>query len=259
MHRLPIEGCPVTEGKAACYRCGGNWPGTKTPREKLAKGILSGTLDPKRLGCGLLSEMAADAKSVRDKLIRENPIVGAVDYSRAITIIPEDECRKGIDTMQQIAEKKYKGQRVSVVRIDRGGAYIGDALSEALCSEPNPARMSHYVNNQRVDPPVCLSPPDFERFFVGRNGHRNPIDTIVIADNVAESKTSLDGLVKEIQRGWPQFSNRQPPPIDIPRNCPKCSPLVMKLFKEYKRTGDVKLFDGLDCECKEIWEQDLSK
>ncbi len=51
----------------------------------------------------------------------------------------------------------------------------------------------------------------------------------------------------------------EPPPIDIPRNCPKCSPLAMKLFEEYKRTGNVKLFDGLDCECKEIWKQDLSK
>ncbi len=51
----------------------------------------------------------------------------------------------------------------------------------------------------------------------------------------------------------------EPPPIDIPRNCPKCSPSIMKLFKEYKRTSDIELFEGLDCECKQIWKQDFSK
>lgn len=51
----------------------------------------------------------------------------------------------------------------------------------------------------------------------------------------------------------------EPPPTDIPHNCPKCSSLIMNLFGEYKKTRDIRLFDGLECECKQIWRQELSK
>jgi len=51
----------------------------------------------------------------------------------------------------------------------------------------------------------------------------------------------------------------EPQPIDIPQNCPKCSSFIMKLFEEYKKSGNVRLFDGLDCECKQVWRRDFSK
>jgi archaeosine synthase beta-subunit len=51
----------------------------------------------------------------------------------------------------------------------------------------------------------------------------------------------------------------EPRPIDIPRNCPKCSSLFTKLFEEYKKNGNVRLFDELDCECKQTWRRDFSK
>lgn len=40
-------------------------------------------------------------------------------------------------------------------------------------------------------------------------------------------------------------------------NCKKCSDKIYNLFKEYNKTGDASLFDGINCECKEEWEQDM--
>ncbi len=45
----------------------------------------------------------------------------------------------------------------------------------------------------------------------------------------------------------------EPPPIDIPHNCPDCSPRIMSLFEEYKKTHNVELFDKLECRCKADW------
>jgi hypothetical protein len=51
----------------------------------------------------------------------------------------------------------------------------------------------------------------------------------------------------------------EPRPIDFPRNCPECSSEIMKLFKDYRLSGDVKLFDKIRCECEEAWELELFK
>ena len=51
----------------------------------------------------------------------------------------------------------------------------------------------------------------------------------------------------------------EPPPIDIPHNCPECSPRIMSLFEEYKKTHDVRLFDGLECRCKTDWLRTIAE
>ncbi len=51
----------------------------------------------------------------------------------------------------------------------------------------------------------------------------------------------------------------EPLPINIPHNCQKCSPKIMDLFEEYKRTHNIRLFKGLGCECKTVWEKELTK
>jgi hypothetical protein len=51
----------------------------------------------------------------------------------------------------------------------------------------------------------------------------------------------------------------EPPPIDIPYNCQECSPRIMGLFEEYKKTHDVRLFDGLECQCKADWLRTITE
>jgi hypothetical protein len=46
-----VRGCPVADGEIPCNRCGGNWPGTKITTKKLTKSILSGKINPDKLGC----------------------------------------------------------------------------------------------------------------------------------------------------------------------------------------------------------------
>lgn len=44
-------GCPTPEREPPCQRCGGNWPGTMAPSQKLVVAALRGRLDPEKLGC----------------------------------------------------------------------------------------------------------------------------------------------------------------------------------------------------------------
>jgi radical SAM enzyme (TIGR01210 family) len=46
-----------------------------------------------------------------------------------------------------------------------------------------------------------------------------------------------------------------PSPSAVPNNCEKCNERVMEKIKEYNRTLDPKVFDGLTCECKEQWRK----
>ena len=53
IHDLPI-GCPIIHGEVSCPRCGGGWPGTKSPSKALIEAAKKGRLNPKNLGCGTL-------------------------------------------------------------------------------------------------------------------------------------------------------------------------------------------------------------
>lgn len=56
---LIVEGCPVANGRGPCCRnCGGGWPGTKVTTEKLTVSVLSGTINPDKLGCQPLQDRA---------------------------------------------------------------------------------------------------------------------------------------------------------------------------------------------------------
>lgn len=48
-----------------------------------------------------------------------------------------------------------------------------------------------------------------------------------------------------------------PSPSKVPYNCSKCSDMVMECIKKYNRTLDVKVFDGLTCDCRMKWEKEL--
>lgn len=48
-----------------------------------------------------------------------------------------------------------------------------------------------------------------------------------------------------------------PKPDYVPYNCPKCSDRLLEALKEYNRTLKVEAFEGLDCECKKDWENEL--
>jgi radical SAM enzyme (TIGR01210 family) len=48
-----------------------------------------------------------------------------------------------------------------------------------------------------------------------------------------------------------------PKPENVPYNCCKCSDRVLSALKEYNRTLQVEALEGLDCECKAGWEEEL--
>jgi len=49
----------------------------------------------------------------------------------------------------------------------------------------------------------------------------------------------------------------EPTPIAGPKNCERCTPQMLDLFKRYKETGNITIFDGFDCECRRKWEEEL--
>lgn len=50
-----------------------------------------------------------------------------------------------------------------------------------------------------------------------------------------------------------------PMPTFVPHNCERCNELFFEALKEYNRTLDARVFDGLTCECKKEWMADLKK
>ena len=49
--------------------------------------------------------------------------------------------------------------------------------------------------------------------------------------------------------------NDEPSPIAGPKNCARCTPLLIELFKKYKESNDVTVFEGVNCDCKKDWEK----
>lgn len=54
-----VNGCPAADGGASCCRhCGAGWPGTQITSEAMTQGVISGQLEPSRLGCQPLEDRA---------------------------------------------------------------------------------------------------------------------------------------------------------------------------------------------------------
>ena len=51
----------------------------------------------------------------------------------------------------------------------------------------------------------------------------------------------------------------EPPPIATPHNCERCSSKIVSLFKKYKESHEIGVFDNIDCGCKSIWRESLDK
>ena len=51
--------------------------------------------------------------------------------------------------------------------------------------------------------------------------------------------------------------NDEPAPIAGPKNCDRCTPLLFDLFKRYKDTHDITIFENITCACKKDWEKEL--
>jgi len=49
----------------------------------------------------------------------------------------------------------------------------------------------------------------------------------------------------------------EPPPIDIPHNCPKCSSRIMRIFQEYNKSLNVSLLKRRYCQCIPTWKKKL--
>jgi len=50
-----------------------------------------------------------------------------------------------------------------------------------------------------------------------------------------------------------------PSPSKVPHNCDKCNERVMETIRQYNRTLDRKVFDGLTCSCKNKWRTILEE
>jgi hypothetical protein len=51
--------------------------------------------------------------------------------------------------------------------------------------------------------------------------------------------------------------NDEPLPIAGPGNCKECDSRLLDLFKRYKETCDISIFDNVDCECRREWAKEL--
>jgi len=72
---------------------------------------------------------------------------------------------------------------------------------------------------------------------------------------------SIIEVIKQVYHLGPVYIGSfkdQPPPVDIPRNCSKCSSRIMRIFQEYNRTLNVSLLKRRYCECMSGWEEKLS-
>jgi radical SAM enzyme (TIGR01210 family) len=49
-----------------------------------------------------------------------------------------------------------------------------------------------------------------------------------------------------------------PSPESVPHNCDLCNHRVMDAIVEYDRTLRVEVFEGLDCECRHVWDASLA-
>lgn len=80
MPRIRIEGtpigCPVIHGEGNCPRCGGGWPGTKSPSEVLVKAAKEGRLNPDKLGCGTLTEQGKFLQAYFDGILASDGQAG---------------------------------------------------------------------------------------------------------------------------------------------------------------------------------------
>ena len=50
----------------------------------------------------------------------------------------------------------------------------------------------------------------------------------------------------------------EPPPLDVPHNCEKCSERITNLFKEYNKNLDVTLLEDAHCKCKAEWREQIT-
>jgi len=71
---------------------------------------------------------------------------------------------------------------------------------------------------------------------------------------------SIIEVIKQVHHLGPVYIGSfedEPPPIDVPHNCPKCSSRIGKIFQEYNRTLNVSLLKRRYCQCLPIWEKKL--
>lgn len=51
----------------------------------------------------------------------------------------------------------------------------------------------------------------------------------------------------------------EPPPIALPTNCLKCTPKVLERFDGYRLSGDLGVFEALECSCQQHWKVEVRK
>lgn len=71
---------------------------------------------------------------------------------------------------------------------------------------------------------------------------------------------SIIEVIKQVHHLGPVYIGGfedEPPPIDIPHNCPKCSSRIRKIFQEYNKTLNASLLKRRYCECLAIWKKKL--
>lgn len=73
---------------------------------------------------------------------------------------------------------------------------------------------------------------------------------------------SIIEVVKKTSHLGPVYIGKfedEPPPIAIPHNCPKCSPVVSQKLEHYRQHHNLERLRGLHCDCKKEWRQVIKK
>lgn len=129
-----------------------------------------------------------------------NPIENANSYEKAIEVISANECQVGVYYLQRtLVDLFANSDDVSVVPIRSGGDKIGQALVDANGKNsytPNPMRMSHYKDGQRLDKAICPEggEPDVNKFFKKDGKTR----AVAFAEAVVESQSTIIEAQKTI-------------------------------------------------------------
>jgi radical SAM enzyme (TIGR01210 family) len=53
--------------------------------------------------------------------------------------------------------------------------------------------------------------------------------------------------------------NYSVPSLAVPSNCLQCDARVVEAIESYNRTGAARVFDGIDCACREAWQRALTE
>lgn len=186
---------------------------------------LTSFLNGKKLKVGIGLESVTDY--VRDKCIHKG--FSREDYETSVEILKAN----GTEILTYIFLKPlYLTEQESIeeaIKTIKYAFFIGSneiALESAFIQEGT--KMEEFYLQGKFQPPRLWSIIEVAK----RTSHLGPIH--------------IGGFEDE------------PPPLDVPHNCERCSERITNLFKEYNKNPDIRLLEDTYCKCKTEWMREIA-